>query len=256
MSEKNEGVNFPDGSIYHPKHVKDELKKFQEIPGNRVFPNENFGGNIEKTNEQTMDKMPVKNYVSSGFKKWFQENAENGKIKRYSSEKEIVNAVEDGHLVSIEEVNNMWRCFNVKGGHEYKEFNHPSYLALHPKAFGVLSDIAQIFQKKLLEAGIDSTKWKIRPKIESLIRDKRMANGSDLSPHEFGLGIDFAKKKAFDLMHVPDNTFMTLDKDNDELLYKAVETLFMQTLIDVNKNEGVIVTSESHPPHFHIATKK
>ncbi len=231
------------------------MKKFQEVAGETLFPNENFGGDIDKTNEETKNKLPKRNYVSSGFKSWFKKNGDEGKITRYISEGQIVNAVEGGELTSIEEVNDLWRCFNVKGGHEYKGFNHPSYLALHPKAFAVLKDIALKFQQKIIDAGIDKSKWKIRPRIESLIRDKKMSNGSDYSAHEFGLAMDFPKKKAFDLIYIPDNTFMILDKKENKLLYKAVETLFMETLIDIDKDEKVLTTSESHPPHFHIATK-
>ncbi|MEN9338632.1 MAG: hypothetical protein RI945_357 [Candidatus Parcubacteria bacterium] len=253
--EMNDGTRFPDGSVYHQKYVAGRLEKFYQKEGARMFPNENFDRNIEDTNKDTMEKLPTRNYTSSGFKNWFKENMEAGNIFRYSGEEQIKKAMRSGKLIPVNEVNEFWRCFNVKGGHKYKGRNNPSYLALHEKGLELLEKLTQIFQEKLREAGLDKSIWKIRPKIESLIRDEKLANGSDLSPHEFGLGIDFSKRRAFDLIYVPENTFMVIDEEKNNLLYKSVETLFMEALKDLDKSSKVIITSESHPPHFHIATK-
>lgn len=254
-SDVLEGAIFPDGSVFHQKYVEEQLKRFHDSDNNSLFSKENFKGNIINKNENIMDGLPKKNYVSSGFKAWFQENVKRGKITRYSSERQIIEAKKNGKLSRVGEVNEFWRCQNVKGGHPYKGRNNPSYLALHPKALELLENLTETFQEKLSKAGLDKAIWKIRPKIESLVRDEKLSNGSDLSPHEFGLGIDFSKKRAFDLIYVPKNTFMVLDESKNSLLYKATEIIFMESLKEIDKNSEVIITSESHPPHFHVATK-
>lgn len=251
---KIQGAEFPDGTVYNPDLVKNKLEAFY-LEKRKILPNTNFNGSIADTYKKVDAEMPTTNYESSGFKTWFKDTEKKGHIKKYTSENQIVTAVEEGKLSQVVEVNDFWRCCNVKGGHVYDDLNHPSYLSLHPEGLQLLKKITQKFQDNLVAAGIDTLIWRIRPKIESLIRDAKVNNGSDLSPHQFGLGIDFPKKNAFDLIHMPDKTFMVIKESENESLYKTIEIIFMKTLQEISEQKNILLTSEVRPPHFHIAVK-
>lgn len=247
--EKEARVEFPDGTFYAPETVSQLIEQNE----GRFFANRDFNG-VSRFRREADKALPRRNYTASGFLAWFVDQEEGEGLERYTKVSQIREAVSRGDLSKLEEVSDQWRAHNVKGGRGGVGRNNPDYLALRPEALVVLEEITEKFQQKIEEAGLESDTWHVRPKIESLIRDVR--GGSDYSPHQFGLGIDFPFNRAFDLVHVPSKNFTVLAQGDNNGLYSAVQGLFMETLKQVHdENKNVIVTRESNPPHIHLAVK-
>jgi len=240
MYENNESVL---GEIGNNQFAKQEVEELERKLSTGNYYIKNYGRRkVRDLVENLHDKKP-------------------DEVRKYETKQDLkANTGVGKPLQKIEEISDKWRWRGMGRGDTGRKDhqNISDFMVGRPNVIKVRDEITQRLRKKLKNL---SPNFDIRLHGTGLIRTPATSavidQSSPNSPHDTGLAIDISDT-TFDLLHKPSKTMTQLDlidlpPDTRRAgIARKVKALLIETLIDLDKEEKIILTWHKSKVHYHL----